>query len=92
LHVILIYLKTLECLTANSRDVPEPFAAQSRRKSIPCYEVAEATFAAAMAATLGTAEVLSRSQPAASHERGIENSDQPQSVHTRISGGGFIGG
>lgn len=35
---------------------------------------------------------VERNHPAAIHERGIENSDQPHSRHTRTSGDGFIGG
>lgn len=33
-----------------------------------------------------------RSQPADSHEWGIENSDHPQSRQTRMSGDGVMGG
>jgi hypothetical protein len=33
-----------------------------------------------------------RSQPAESQERGIENSDQPQSRQIRMSGEGVMGG
>jgi hypothetical protein len=33
-----------------------------------------------------------RSQPAESQERGIENSDQPQSRQTLMSGDGVMGG
>jgi hypothetical protein len=33
-----------------------------------------------------------RNHPADNQERGIENSDQPQSTHTYTSGEGFIGG
>jgi len=33
-----------------------------------------------------------RNHPADSQERGMENSDQPQSRHTRTSGDGVMGG
>ncbi len=33
-----------------------------------------------------------RSQPAASHWTGMENSEKPQSRQTRMSGEGFMGG
>jgi hypothetical protein len=33
-----------------------------------------------------------RNQPAESQEWGMENSDQPHSTHTWMSGEGFIGG
>jgi len=33
-----------------------------------------------------------RNHPAESHERGIENSDQPQSRQTKTSGDGVMGG
>lgn len=36
--------------------------------------------------------VMGRSQPAESQERGMENSDQPQSRQTRTSGEGVMGG
>ncbi len=35
---------------------------------------------------------MGRSHPAESQERGIENSDQPQSRQTRTSGDGVMGG
>ena len=35
---------------------------------------------------------MGRSHPAESQERGIENSDQPQSRQTRTSGEGVMGG
>jgi hypothetical protein len=35
---------------------------------------------------------IERNHPAESQERGIENSDQPQSKHTRTSGDGVMGG
>ena len=47
---------------------------------------------------IGVTFVLARgfrrecSQPAESHTLGMENSDQPQSRHTHISGAGVIGG
>jgi len=44
---------------------------------------------AVFGAVCGRAE---RNQPAESQERGIENSDQPQSRHTKISGEGVMGG
>jgi len=48
---------------------------------------------ALMAATLGMAcERALWSQPADSQERGMENSDHPQSRQTRMSGGGVMGG
>jgi len=52
-----------------------------------------ATFDALTAAMLGTDCVrMERNHPADSQERGIENSDQPQSKHTRTSGDGVMGG
>lgn len=57
------------------------------------YEVITATFAEAAGAVAGaTWARIGRSQPAESQERGIENSDQPQSKQTRTSGEGVIGG
>jgi hypothetical protein len=35
---------------------------------------------------------IAPNHPAASQERGMENSDQPQSRHTRTSGEGVMGG
>jgi hypothetical protein len=35
---------------------------------------------------------IERNHPAESHERGIENSDQPQSRQTMMSGDGVMGG
>jgi hypothetical protein len=35
---------------------------------------------------------MERNHPAESQERGMENSDQPQSRQTRISGEGVMGG
>ena len=57
------------------------------------YVVATATVGAGMllVAGAGTGRI-GCSHPALSQERGIENSDQPQSRHTRISGEGVMGG
>jgi len=46
-----------------------------------------------MEAVAGAACVrMGRSHPAESQERGIENSDQPQSTQTLTSGDGVMGG
>jgi len=49
--------------------------------------------AAAEVAVMGTtAGRIGRNHPAESQERGMENSDQPQSRQTFTSGAGFMGG
>jgi len=40
----------------------------------------------------GVSVRIERSHPAESQERGIRNSDQPQSRHTVMSGDGVMGG
>ena len=53
----------------------------------------EATRTAEIGVTVAVGCFLSgRSQPAESQESGIENSDQPQSIQTRTSGEGVMGG
>jgi hypothetical protein len=59
----------------------------SRQEAIAAIFVA--TMGAAVGAGCGRIE---RNHPAASQERGIENSDQPQSRQTSTSGDGVIGG
>jgi len=57
------------------------------------YVVATATTGVAMLLLVWTgAGRMECSQPAFSQERGMENSDQPQSRHTMISGEGVMGG
>jgi hypothetical protein len=52
-----------------------------------------ATFEEAMDAVAGAGCVrIERNHPAESQERGIENSDQPQSRQTLTSGDGVMGG
>lgn len=59
----------------------------------PLYITAAVAGTAAIAASLGVGWGRSeRNQPAESHARGITNSDQPQSMHTRMSGEGVMGG
>ena len=59
----------------------------------PLYITAAVAGTAAIAASLGVGCGRSDlSQPAESHARGITNSDQPQSMHTRMSGEGVMGG
>jgi hypothetical protein len=55
-------------------------------------DVVAAMMVAFIALAAGATGCMERSQPAESHDRGIENSDQPQSTHTRTSGEGVIGG
>ena len=57
------------------------------------YVAIAATFAEAMDAVAGAdCGRIERNHPAESQERGIENSDQPQSRQTRTSGDGVMGG
>ena len=73
--------------------VQDRLALEARQPHRHPYIVAANTFVAVMAAALGVGWVRAeRNHPAASQERGIENSDQPQSRQTSTSGGGFIGG
>jgi hypothetical protein len=56
-------------------------------------EASAGTFAEAMDAVAGAGcGRIERNHPAASQERGIENSDHPQSRQTKTSGDGVIGG
>jgi len=56
-------------------------------------EASAATFVATMGVAVGAGCGRNeRNHPAASQERGIENSDQPQSRHTMTSGEGVMGG
>ena len=63
-------------------------------KCLPChYDAGTATFTEPMEGAAAAGWVRDdRSQPAESQERGIENSDQPQSRQTWMSGEGVIGG
>jgi hypothetical protein len=69
-----------------------PLAVQTPWKA-RLYEAIAIILAVAVSALFGTAcGPGGRNQPAESQERGIENSDQPQSRQTWMSGEGVKGG
>jgi len=66
---------------------------ESPKGRLKRYEVSTAIRAEEIDAVAATGcGLIGRSHPAESQERGIENSDQPQSRHTMMSGAGVIGG
>jgi hypothetical protein len=72
---------------------PQPPVSGEANSRLLHYEAIAATFAEPMdvEAVAGCGRI-ERNHPAESQERGIENSDQPQSRHTKTSGDGVIGG
>jgi len=76
--------------TQHSHLVQLRVAAQARQPVY--YVVATATVGNGMLLAGAGAGRMGCSQPALSQERGMENSDQPQSRQTRISGEGVMGG
>jgi len=76
-----------------SRISPQPPCGGKAKSRSRSYEASAATFAEAMDGVAGAVcGRIERNHPAESQERGIENSDQPQSRQTSTSGDGVMGG
>lgn len=56
------------------------------------YDALAARMGLSIGVGAGGAGLRERNQPAESHERGMENSDQPHSTQTFMSGDGVMGG
>jgi len=75
-----------------NRDFPAAEGKQFKYFKLQLNSDQSPAIAGVWIAGLTTRGVIERIQPAESHARGTENSDQPQSRQTLMSGDGVMGG